>query len=159
MWLMPTEEAAKACLLLEDATHWLPADADPIVGLTGLAKPTEQMRVSVVRDDTIPAFGAWHYDPAHKFKGAVLLNLEACFGPLEDGDGKPVTDMNTLEDRKRVVFETILHEFGHALETFIGMDHNEELIERAVTTWPWVPKNHLQPDEKPSVLPMMPPTP
>jgi len=83
-------------------------------------------RIKVVRDDGIPAFAAWCDGSLKAQDGTVLLNVDACLEELVDEDGKPV-QMN----RARIVVESLMHEFGHAVEEALGIEHDEELIEDA----------------------------
>ena len=83
-------------------------------------------KIRVVRDDGIPAFGAWVSGSLAEERGLVLLNVEACLGELSDEDGKKV-ELN----RARVVVETLMHEFGHAVEEALGLEHDDALVEEA----------------------------
>jgi hypothetical protein len=83
-------------------------------------------KIKVVRNDVIPAFAAWCEGSLVAEDGTVLLNVDACLEELMDEDGKPV-QMN----RARIVVESLMHEFGHAVEEALGLEHDEELIEDA----------------------------
>ena len=83
-------------------------------------------KIVVVRDDGIPAYGAWGSGSLRDEQGLILLNVQACLEDMVDEDGKPV-QMN----RARVVVETLMHEFGHAVEEALGLEHDDTLIEDA----------------------------
>lgn len=98
------------------------------------------MRISIHRNDDIPAFGAYlRKDGPIGNDPMILINVEAIFDALCDEDGNAVSV--TTDERKRILVETMMHEFGHVLEHFFGLDDNEEEIERAVASW--VPSNSL----------------
>jgi len=91
-------------------------------------KPQDFVCIKVVRGDGIPAFGAWCDGSLKSKQGKILLNVEACLGELVDDNGKPVK-MN----RAGVVITTLMHEFGHALEDVLGLEHDEARIENATS--------------------------
>ncbi len=100
-----------------------------------VARKQTKITLNVVRENGIPAFGAWHCPPpgAPVEDGTILLNTEACFGGLEDENGNEV-HMDT-EERKRLLIETLMHEFGHALEHHFGLPDNEAAMEAAISSW------------------------
>lgn len=83
-------------------------------------------KIKVYREDGIPAFGAWCSGSLKADDGTILLNVEACLVELADEDGKPIEC-----NRARVVIESLMHEFGHALEEALGIEHDEVLIEQS----------------------------
>jgi len=85
-------------------------------------------KIKVVREDRIPAFAAWCDGSFKDGDGTILLSVDACLEELVDEDGKPV-QMN----RARIVVESMMHEFGHAVEEALGIEHDEELIEDATS--------------------------
>jgi hypothetical protein len=93
------------------------------------------MKLTIVRNNDIPAFGAWHCPPLGEpvEEGVILLSVEACFGPLLDEAGNEVP-MDS-EERKRLVIETLMHEFGHALESHFCLPDNEAAMEAAISSW------------------------
>lgn len=98
--------------------------------------PTPHLQLRILRDDAIPAFGGFHRcdDPTCPMQNTVLLNVEACFSPeLVDADGAPIPQ--TAAESKAVILETLMHEFGHALEAFFGEPVNEEAIEAAIDSF------------------------
>jgi hypothetical protein len=52
---------------------------------------------------------------------------------MEDENGEPVP--MSLEDRKRLIIESLMHEFGHALESHFQIPVNEDAIEAACMAW------------------------
>lgn len=93
------------------------------------------MRIQVLRNDHLPAFGAFHCPPPgeHPDVGLILLNVEACLGGFADEDGNEVP-MDSA-DKKRLMIETLMHEFGHALEHHFGLGDDETAIEAAIASW------------------------
>jgi len=65
----------------------------------------------------------------------VLLDVEASFDDscLECESGEPVT--RTPEEKKRQLIESLMHEFGHALEDFLGAEFEEGWIENVTTSY------------------------
>jgi hypothetical protein len=99
------------------------------------------MRISVYRNDDIPAFGAYlRKDGPPANTPIILINVEALFSEFIDENGN--VEPATVYDRKRFLIETMMHEFGHVIEHFLGLEDNEEEIERAIASW--VPSNSEQ---------------
>lgn len=98
---------------------------------------TGRLQLKVVRDDSIPAFGAWcacTCESGCPHQNTILLRLDAVFGPLEYEDGTPCPPMTPAE-HKEVLLSTLMHEFGHALEQFLGEEFSEERIEAIVESF------------------------
>ena len=89
--------------------------------------------IKIIRDNSIPAFGAWCAGSIAANDPTILLNLEVCFDDLVDEEGNDI--IQTTEDKKRIVIETLMHEFGHALEEFFNLEFNEDEIERICTSY------------------------
>jgi len=85
-----------------------------------------KLKVKVARCDKIPAFGAWADGSLKNGDGVILLNVEAVFGDLVDDKGKIVKC-----NRARVLVETLMHEFGHAVENALGIKYDDTMIENA----------------------------
>lgn len=92
-------------------------------------KAMPKLVLRIRRDDEIPAFGGWCSckDPTCDLHNTILLNVEGHFGELEEADGTPVEMSNA--DRKQAMIQTLMHEFGHALEQYFGLPANEEMLE------------------------------
>jgi hypothetical protein len=90
-----------------------------------LKKPN--FKISVQRDDTIEAFGAY-YESSIKDKegGLVLLNVEACLAA-----GKVEEDLSV----KEMILETLMHEVGHALEEWYDLNFDEDRIEKIIDSY------------------------
>lgn len=91
------------------------------------------LKLTVRRSDIIPAFGAWHHCGECEFDNTILLNLEAIFGECLYSDGT-VAEM-TNQDRKEVLLDTLMHEFGHALEQSLGLEIDEVRLERIIASY------------------------
>lgn len=93
------------------------------------------MKIQIARDDSIPAFGAFHCPPPGQQvePGLILLNVEACLGGCVD-EGGAEEPMDSA-DKKRLLIETLMHEFGHALEHHFGLGDDETAIEAAIASW------------------------
>lgn len=89
-------------------------------------KGVKKTKIRVVREDRIPAFAAWCSGSLKAKDGTVLLNVEACLGELVDEDGK-----KARSNRARIVVESLMHEFGHAVEEALGLRHSEMMVEKA----------------------------
>ena len=87
-----------------------------------------EIRIKVTREDSIPAFAAWVDGSLDSGEGEILLNVGACLGELEDEDGNSAGKMN----RAQVVIGSLMHEFGHALEDALKVDHDEAMVENEV---------------------------
>lgn len=100
---------------------------------SGSSAPSGRLHPLVVRvwrDDSIPAFGAWCAGSLKDGNPAVLLNVEACLSPCVTEDGEEVK--SSVEEKKWLMITTLLHEFGHALQEFFGMEFEEDRLERIV---------------------------
>jgi hypothetical protein len=100
-------------------------------------KLTGQLKLKVVRDDSIPAFGAWcacTCESGCEHQNTILLRLDAVFGPLVYEDGSPCPPM-TAAEHKEMLISTLMHEFGHALEQQLGLEFSEERIDAIVETY------------------------
>ena len=91
------------------------------------------MKIKIVKNSEIPAFGAWCSESLKKDDGTILFNVEALMAEMVDAEGNPVE--MTEDDRKRAFIEILMHEFGHALEEAFGFDHNELFVETAVSSF------------------------
>lgn len=90
----------------------------------------ENLKVTVtfVRNDDIPAFGAYvapdDGTPLTE-EALVILNIEAMFGCHAMNEGT----------FKEVFIETAMHEVGHALEQRLDLPFSEERVEGIVQTY------------------------
>jgi hypothetical protein len=94
-----------------------------------------KLSVRLERDDSIPAFGAFvRCEPFDEKNAVVLINVEAVMSPeLPTAEGGVQRMSRT--DRKRLLIETLMHEFGHALEAHLKLPVNERAIEKACANW------------------------
>lgn len=84
-------------------------------------------KVTVVRDDSIDAFGAYAQSSVNSEEGAlVLLNVESCLYA-----GKTEEDVTV----KEVLIETLMHEIGHALEEWYNLEFSEDRIETIIKSY------------------------
>lgn len=93
------------------------------------------LSIRLERDDEIPAFaGFLRCEKQHEGSHVILLNVAATMSPeLTDEHGKPVA--MPRHERKRMLIEHLMHEFGHALEAHFKLPVNEEAIEAACQSW------------------------
>lgn len=99
-------------------------------------QPVLQVTFTLVRDDSIPAFGGFlRCAPECECKdNVVLVNVQGVMSPvLECEDGEMVHQ--TKEERKRLLITTLMHEFGHVLEKHFGLPDVEEAVEKACDEW------------------------
>lgn len=68
-------------------------------------------------------------------QGLVLLDVEALFDDacLETEGGDPVE--RTAEEKRRLLIEVLMHEFGHALEEFLDSEFDEGWIEKVTESF------------------------
>lgn len=116
--------------------------------LTGCKRPVQNFSIQIrlERDDEIPAFGAFLRcePPCDCNQNTILINVGGCLCPEQaEEDGTPVPVQG--EERKRILIETLMHEFGHALERHFLLPVNEEAIEKAVSDWEaqWIRSGQL----------------
>lgn len=110
-------------------------------GAFPLAAGSLSLTIRLEREDDIPAFGAFfRCEEQHDESPVIVLNVQALMAPeCEDEQGNPVP--LTREERKRMVITTLMHEFGHALESHFGLPVNEEHIEKACADWERISAN------------------
>ena len=93
------------------------------------------LSIRLERADDIPAFAGYlRCEAQHQGSHVILMNVQACMAPVvlsEDGTESPMS----REDRKRLIISSLMHEFGHALESHFGLPVNEEAIENACMEW------------------------
>lgn len=89
-----------------------------------------EMTIRLERKDGIPAFGAFlRCEDEHDDNAVIWINVKSSMCPYF---GESVIDS---EEIKRGLIQTIMHEFGHALESHFRIPVNEEAIEKACTDW------------------------
>jgi hypothetical protein len=87
----------------------------------------KEFTIEIIVDDAIPAFGtAWIPDNPEKEETAIVLNLGSC---LLCAVTEPDVDFKTL------VIETLMHEFGHIVERWVGLEASEERINALVEAY------------------------
>ena len=93
-------------------------------GESGLQRET-QFKLTTKRYDGREAFGAYVDKSIFDKDGAIiLLNVEGTVGAC--------LEMNRDPDVIEVIIETLMHEFGHALEDLFKLEFNEDRIEGIV---------------------------
>jgi hypothetical protein len=93
-----------------------------------------KLNIKFKADNDIPAFGAYFHPSVNPDDHNILLNVQACFSTQHhtaDGEVVPMT----REDRTMLVIASMMHEFGHALESHFRMPLNERFIEKACEAW------------------------
>lgn len=95
-----------------------------------------KMRIRVEGHNDIPAFGAFLCPPLKRrmVVPVIYLNVAACCDPKQVDIEGNATEM-TVNDRKRLIIETMMHEFGHALERHFKLPVNEKRIEAAIKSY------------------------
>lgn len=94
------------------------------------------LNIRLQRDDSIPAFGGFLdcHCQNHDHDHVILMNVQAVCAPwLDDENGKQCPQ--TMDDRKRLIVTTLMHEFGHALLAHMKLPQEEEAIEKACMDW------------------------
>ena len=93
------------------------------------------MKIEIKKYDNLGAFGGFAQGSVKEGQTIILIDTNMIFkdGELIYDDGKPLV-LNT-EEKKRVLIETIMHEFGHALEEFFDTKFEEDFIERVTMSY------------------------
>lgn len=93
------------------------------------------IEIRLERDDTIPAMaGFLRCEPPDDNNNVILMNVAGIMLPEgEDEQGNPVP--MSREVRLRGVIESLMHEFGHLLESHMRLPVNEDAIEKACASW------------------------
>lgn len=94
-----------------------------------------KIEFKIVRADGLPSFGAYLSDSINDpEKGLILLDVEAHFGDVFECEDGSNVDM-TNNDRMQLMIQTLMHEFGHALEDFYKKEFDEDWIDSIVESW------------------------
>lgn len=99
------------------------------------------LSIRLEREDGIPAFGGFlRCEKQNDASPVIFLNVQACMAPempSEDPANPGVIEPLAMsrEERKRLIISTLMHEFGHALESHFRLPVNEDAIEKACEEW------------------------
>ena len=93
------------------------------------------MKIEVIKYDGLNAFGAFCKDSVKNGSGIILIDTQTIFkdGELIFEDGSTV--IMDSEEKKRVLIETMMHEFGHALEELFNTEFEEDFIEQITMSY------------------------
>ena len=93
------------------------------------------MKIEVKKYDGLGAFGAFAKGSVKDGNAIILIDTQTIFkdGELIYDDGSKV-DLST-QDRKKILIETLMHEFGHALEEFFETEFDEDFIEQITLSY------------------------
>lgn len=104
-------------------------------------KPKNQnmlnLNIRLERDDSIPAFGGFlrcDCPDRDKDHAVILINVQAVMSPELESDDGSLVPMDR-EERKRLLITTLMHEFGHALESHLNLPDCEDAIESVCEAW------------------------
>lgn len=101
----------------------------------GGEKRVVSMQIRLERDDSLPAFaGFLRCEEQHSESPVVLVNVQMIMAPEHECNDGTTQEMSR-EDRKRLLVTSLMHEFGHVLESYFRLPVNEEAIERACEDW------------------------
>ncbi len=109
------------------------------------------MTIRLEREDGIPAFGGFlKCEEQHTESPVIFLNVQACMSPelLSEDPAVPGVFEPTpvsRDERKLLIITTLMHEFGHALESYFQLPVNEEAIEKACEDWEQKYQQHQRP--------------
>lgn len=86
-----------------------------------------KFKITVLHNDEMDAFGAYLAGTIKENEtgGIVLFNIEASL------EASIVHDIKF----KEILIETLIHEVGHSLEEWYGLNFNEKRIERMVESY------------------------
>ena len=89
------------------------------------------LTIRLQREDALPAFGAFlRCEQQNDESPVILMNVQSIMAPdLIDNENE------AREEQKRILISTLMHEFGHALESHFRLPVNEEAIEAACEAW------------------------
>jgi len=113
-------------MLKKDETRRVPDD---------IGEPEEnRFKFEIRKCDGMHAFGAYVSGSAKEGKAIILIDGEMVFGEGELlADGEPYDPSNAT--RKTILIETLMHEFGHALEELLDTEFDEDFIEKCVESY------------------------
>lgn len=98
-----------------------------------------EMEFEIKVHDGLDAFGAYLRPSAKNGEAKIFIDGKAIF---KDGellvDGKEFNLCNDI--KKEILIETLMHEFGHALEDFFDKEFGEEFIENCVQKYKQINK-------------------
>lgn len=88
---------------------------------TKLTEQREKIKIEVLKDDTIPAFGGYTTGSLKDGKAIMVLNVDAVIN---------ASKAENIE-QKEIIVQSLMHEFGHALQEYLDMEYSEELMEKS----------------------------
>ena len=93
------------------------------------------MKIEVKKYDGLGALGAFAKGSIKNGDAIILIDTQTIFkdGELIYEDGTSVVLDNN--EKKKVVIETLMHEFGHALEEFFETEFDEDFIEQITMSY------------------------
>ena len=93
------------------------------------------MKIEVKKYDGLGALGAFAKGSVKDGNAIIIIDTQTIFkdGELIYDDGSKV-DLST-QDRKKILIETLMHEFGHALEEFFETEFDEDFIEQITLSY------------------------
>jgi len=86
--------------------------------------------IEIHKNDGIPAFGAWCAGSMEEGQSQILLNVKACLSNCVDEYGNEIE--HCPKEKLWIIIETLMHEFGHALQEFFDMEFTEEKLEEII---------------------------
>lgn len=87
---------------------------------------SKRFKITAVRHDEMDAFGAYACTSIDSEDGGlVLLNVEGSIETCIEHDIEP----------KQIIIETLMHEFGHALEEWYECDFDEDRMDRIIDSY------------------------
>lgn len=80
------------------------------------------MKITVIKDDTIPAFGGYGKGSLEDGKPIMVINLK----------GLALLQRKGNATVREALLSTLMYEFGHMFEEYLNLNTNEDLIEKIV---------------------------
>lgn len=93
------------------------------------------MKIEIKKFDGLGAFGGFAQGSVKDGQTIILIDANMIFkdGELQYEDGETV--VLNAEEKKRALIETLIHEFGHALEEFFDTEFDEDFIEQVTMSY------------------------
>lgn len=85
----------------------------------------------IYRDDDLPAFAGWVANSLKSNNPTILMNVEITMSPWFDQEDGNEIEIDTNE-RKLMIIENLMHEFGHAMQEYLDREFNEEELEKII---------------------------
>lgn len=135
VFICETNKGLIICTVVPELRDEISRLKQEIAELKATAEKPMELNIRLERNDDIPAFGGFlRCECQGEHNHVILLNVRSCMAPSIPSDDETEVEM-TREDRMQTIISSLMHEFGHVLESHFNLPVNEVAIEKACMDW------------------------